>query len=124
MRIEIAKPAFSQQTASPFSLTFFVSKESYKETASLLKKDYHLLPSLKSFFKGDGFANVSFCKVEMENVMIAFAIINIFYVLIPLVVSYHLRSTLFEAVQSVIAQARVLFNSVCLFCYFLGQAKK
>ena len=103
LRIEIASTFCSYQIASPFSLTFFVSKESYKETASLLKKDYHLLPQLKSFFKGDGFANVSFCKVEMENVMIAFAIINIFYVLIPLVVSYHLRSTLFEAVQSVIA---------------------
>ena len=124
MRIEIAKPFLAQQITSPFSLTFFVGKESYKETASLSKKDYYLLPSLNSFFKGDGFANVSFCKVEMENVMIAFAIINILLCPYPLVVSYHLRSTLFEAVQSVIAQARVRFNSVCLFCYFLGQAKK
>ena len=64
VRIEIAKSSFSQQTASPFSLTFFVSKESYKETASLLKKDYYLLPSLNSFFKGDGCADGSFRIVE------------------------------------------------------------
>jgi hypothetical protein len=67
VRIEIAKPAFSQQIASPFSLTFFVSKESYKETASLLKKDYHLLPSLNSFFKGDGCADGSFIIVEKRT---------------------------------------------------------
>ena len=67
VRIEIAKPAFSQQIASPFSLTFFVSKESYKETASLLKKDYHLLPSLNSFFKGDDCTDDSFSIVEMET---------------------------------------------------------
>ena len=51
----------------PISLTFFVSKESYKETASLLKKDYYLLPSLKSFFKGDGCADGSFGIVEKEK---------------------------------------------------------
>ena len=51
----------------PFSLTFFVGKESYKETASLSKKDYHLLPSLKSFFKGDGCADDSYGIVEEKT---------------------------------------------------------
>ena len=56
--------SYQKQTVLPFSLTFFVSKESYKETASLLKKDYYLLPSLNSFFKGDGCADESFGIVE------------------------------------------------------------
>ena len=68
---------YSRIITFSFSLTFFVSKESYKETASLLKKDYCLLPSLNSFFKGDGYADESFCIVEIGNVMIAYAIINI-----------------------------------------------
>ena len=69
--------SFHKVITSPFPLTFFDGKESYKETASLLKKDCCLLPSLNSFFKGDGCANESFSKVEMENVMIVYAIINI-----------------------------------------------
>jgi hypothetical protein len=62
----LARTSFSQQIASSFSLTFFVSKESYKETASLLKKDCCLLPSLNSFFKGDGCSDGSFGIVEKE----------------------------------------------------------
>ena len=50
VRIKLAKPPCHKVITLPISLTFFVSKESYKETASLLKKDYYLLPSLKSFF--------------------------------------------------------------------------
>ena len=77
MRIEIASPSFSYQTVLPFSLTFFVSKESYKETASLLKKDSSLLPSLNSFFKGDGYANESFNIIKKGTELInAFSICN------------------------------------------------
>ena len=57
--------------------------------------------------------------------MIAHAIINILLSIpIPLVENHHLRSALFEAVEFVIVEAIVRFNSACLFCYFLGQAKK
>ena len=94
---KLANSSLVYQITSPFSLTFFAAKESYKESASLSKKDYYLLPSLNSFFKGDGFPNDSFSKGEMENVMIAFAIINILLRTYPLAGNYHLRFALFEA---------------------------